>query len=578
MGRTAWATCAVFAAFVAASPFSATIVAGQQNPQPTFRGAVTVVPVDVRVIDNKSRTPVTDLRQEDFTVFDDGVRQDIRHFLVQNFTLESGPTEAAPATAAPGAKPAVRQSPLSLTPQTNRIFLIVLGRGRLQDPSRGLDAVLHFVRDRLLPRDQVAVFAYNRASDFTTDHELTAQVLERFRQENNTIAAEIDHAMSGLAAVYGSQELPDAVQARLDRIFAGTGALPFQNVGRAENGRTGTRTHRDAQKGVDDAIEGVIAANRATPENAAAMAPPAVTDWSTFDSFVAEIAQTLQDAGNLYAAIAYMRRLEGEKHLVFVTEAGMQLPRVEDDTDLARVAADGRVVIDIVQTGGVMDVLAARALRNISEPTGGLASISEYSQPALDRLDTATRAGYLLGYYPSNTKWDGTYRNITIKVNRPDVTVLFRHGYHGHTVIPEFDRREYITRYRVEAAASYRKDVKDIGVKLSASLGTVNGQTVVNVDARVDPAHLYFNIRNGVRFGRVDIAVVAMDEKRAILGGTYKKMAAHLEYDKATFEIVRKQGIPCQVQVRVPSGSRYVRVVIYDYMADLVGTASTWLF
>ena len=47
----------------------------QQQPQqvPVFRSAVTLVPLDVRVTD-KNGKPVTDLRQDEFTIVDDGAR------------------------------------------------------------------------------------------------------------------------------------------------------------------------------------------------------------------------------------------------------------------------------------------------------------------------------------------------------------------------------------------------------------------------------------------------------------------------------------------------------------------------
>jgi len=125
-----------------------------------FRSAVTLVPLDVRVTD-KNGKPVTDLRQDEFTVVDDGARQDIRHFSVRTLTADVPETDT---------KMMLRESAVSLEPQTNRIFLIVLGRGRLQEPSRAVDALIHFVRERLLPQDQVAVFAYNRATTFTRDH------------------------------------------------------------------------------------------------------------------------------------------------------------------------------------------------------------------------------------------------------------------------------------------------------------------------------------------------------------------------------------------------------------------------
>ena len=116
----------------------------QQPPAPpTFRSPVVAVPVDVRVIDNKTGKPVTDLTQKDFTVFEDGVRQDVRLFTLQRFddTDERPSPAARPATGA--TTPADRApNPPTLTPQANRVFLFVLGGGRLQEPSKGLDAAV----------------------------------------------------------------------------------------------------------------------------------------------------------------------------------------------------------------------------------------------------------------------------------------------------------------------------------------------------------------------------------------------------------------------------------------------------
>src|SRR5204863_8637142 len=97
----------------------------------------------------------------DFTIFENGVRQDIRHFSTQSYT---------PETPAAGSAPTPRRAVTDdIAPQNRRVFLIVLGRGRLQPPAKGVDGMLHFVRERLLPQDLVAVLAWNRATEFTTD-------------------------------------------------------------------------------------------------------------------------------------------------------------------------------------------------------------------------------------------------------------------------------------------------------------------------------------------------------------------------------------------------------------------------
>lgn len=554
----------------------------RQNPQiPSFTVSVTAVPIDVRVLDRKTGKPVTDLKREDFTILEDGVRQEIRHFELQTFVPMEPLREGAPPPPAGTSLLAVRESPLSLVPQRSRVFLFVLGIGRLQGgPAKGLDAALTFVRNRLLPQDHVAVFAYNRATDFTLDHENVAHVLERFRSENDAIASGVSHQLAGVTGVYG--DLPKDVQSRIDYVFSGTGNMPFRTTGSAENARTGDRTKRDQRKLADDATDAVIAAGRLSPvaENApagaGAEADPGPSSH-TLASFVASNARTMEDMGNLYAAVAYMQKIEGEKHLVFITESGLSLPRGDDYSDLASVAANGRIAMDVVQTGEAGDVLNNKRLRSISEDSGGMISITETAKAGLDRLDAATRASYLLGYYPKNATWNGTERTITVKVNRPGVNVAYRRSYRADPNVPNFDRRAYTTRFRVAAAMRYGREIKDIGVKLNVSGATVGGERGVAVDARIDPARLYFDVRGGIRFGRIDFAVVFMNEKDQVIGGTYKKQTAHLEYAPDAFAFVMKEGIPYQVQMRVPSGTRYIRLIVYDYVADLIGTAGAWL-
>src|SRR3990172_2585800 len=168
----------------------APVRAQEQQQRPTFRTGVTLVPLDVRVLDSHGR-PVTDLTAADFTVLEDGVPQPIAHFSTHSLTS---------ATSVVAARPARRETPgLETEPSDRRIFVIVIGRGRLQGPSKGLDAMLELVRDRLLPQDLVAVVAYNRATDLTTDHERAARVIEQFAATND----KVERAIAGWAGGYG---------------------------------------------------------------------------------------------------------------------------------------------------------------------------------------------------------------------------------------------------------------------------------------------------------------------------------------------------------------------------------------
>ncbi|MBZ5495791.1 MAG: hypothetical protein LAP85_05270 [Acidobacteriia bacterium] len=59
----------------------------------------------------------------------------------------------------------------------------------------------------------------------------------------------------------------------------------------------------------------------------------------------------------------------------------------------------------------------------MSQQTGGRSAVYEDIGKALARTEGATRVEYLLGYYPRDDNWDGKYRHIEVKVDRPGVKV-----------------------------------------------------------------------------------------------------------------------------------------------------------
>jgi VWFA-related protein len=72
--------------------------------------------------------------------------------------------------------------------------------------------------------------------------------------------------------------------------------------------------------------------------------------------------------------------------------------------------------------------------RKMAEDTGGreIEVRSEKSlEKAFDVITEELRSQYVLGYYPTNTKRDGTFRKIKVEVDRPDVRLLARRGYYA---------------------------------------------------------------------------------------------------------------------------------------------------
>lgn len=113
----------------------ATVVLSAQEQRPVFRSGTTLVPITVTVTDQQGR-PVAGLTQADFKVFEDGRPREIVAFFPQLLT----PGPAVDPTMA-----IVRNRVSGIVPATRRTFLLVLGFGRIQEPTNALDGALKFV-------------------------------------------------------------------------------------------------------------------------------------------------------------------------------------------------------------------------------------------------------------------------------------------------------------------------------------------------------------------------------------------------------------------------------------------------
>src|SRR5262249_49209741 len=94
-----------------------------------------------------------------------------------------------------------------------------------QAVSKYVDALSRFITDQTLPQDQVAILAWNRATDFTTDHTMVSRLLAKYRDSAESIETDLREWFSGLRAVYGSKDIPAHIQKKIDAIFTDAEAL-----------------------------------------------------------------------------------------------------------------------------------------------------------------------------------------------------------------------------------------------------------------------------------------------------------------------------------------------------------------
>ena len=550
-----------------------------QLPPATFRGGTTVVPIDVRVLDKQGR-PVTDLTAADFKIEENGAPQEIRHFSREDFA-SVGSAQAEP----PERRTAQTDD---LAPRHRRVFLIYLGRGDLMGPSKGIDGVIHLVRDRLLPPDYVAVLAWNRATDFTRDRASTLAALERFKASGRSVDAHLALYFSGLSALSGPLEIPPSIQAEIDAIFAGPDQAPVRTVGAS------LQASEDRLSDTYDAFS--------TAASARASRSTMSIRGVDLETFLQSTAQTLQDEGNLYASIEYLRHIEGEKHLIWLTGSGLQRSfsdPVELDRDLGRRAADARVAVNVIRAAGTpyahfglqdtgfsaenrtmtfvpgagMELLlTSQTSRLFAQLTGGRADENRFRNASLsaDYIEQASRFQYLLGYYPTNQRLDGKFRNVKVTVARRGLTVLARRGYYARAQPASLDRQGVVTLSRIAAAIAYPGDIGDL--RLQAEAKPALAAKAVDVSATLDPSRIGFARRDGQNTASIELAAIGLDRRQRVVGDVRKTVELTLSDDRLAE--ARRAGIPLSIQVPVTAPADRLKLIVYDYAADLSGSVT----
>lgn len=217
------------------------------------------------------------------------------------------------------------------------------------------------------------------------------------------------------------------------------------------------------------------------------------------------------------------------------------------------------------------DTAQGQSLRNIAAITGGRTSIFQDIGKALDIVNETTRVQYLLGYYPSDDNWNGRYRQIQVKVNRPGLKLFSRHGYFARDKLQPYDRVEFLAFSRISAAGGWEDIIDDVPFKISTSR-TIDdvGQPQVMVDMKINSSKVALRAADGIHSGRLRVAVFYADSRQRMLGDIWKTV--DLKLQGATYQEYMKSGIPFSIAIPDRAGDMYLTVVVYDMEGDKVGS------
>jgi VWFA-related protein len=214
------------------------------------------------------------------------------------------------------------------------------------------------------------------------------------------------------------------------------------------------------------------------------------------------------------------------------------------------------------------------SLRTLAEETGGFAVVNtnEFAG-SFDKLIRETSTYYVLGYYPSNQKRDGRFRDIKVRVTRPDLEVSARKGY----VAP----KSKTDRKAAEAAAGTSAVLRDalnspipepglpMAVQAAAFKGTAPNASVAVV-TQFGGRAMKFTESGGVYRNTIELSMLAIDAGGKVAKGD--RNTAELKLSPQTFQAVENAGFRLVSRLDLKPGRYTLRVAATESGGGLVGS------
>ena len=277
----------------------------------------------------------------------------------------------------------------------------------------------------------------------------------------------------------------------------------------------------------------------------------------------------------------------GRKNLIWISEGfpvnlfpdvlmGDGVMTSEDYSPLVEKIADDLMASQIalypISAAGVSQTSqfsAATAMSSMAQRTGGKTFFNRNDidfgvRTSLDDGSTY----YTLEYYPQSRKWDGKFRRIQVKVERPGVKLHYREGYYGLGPMRESD--SMIERDFSNALGSFSPSLTAVLFQ-AAVAPPVQNKVVVTFG--IDAHTLQFDhLGDGHFHAVVDCVAWAYPEKGEPVRAE-GNVNANLE--PQVYQQIMQSYFPCKRTLELKPGRYTLRLAVLDRTSGLIGSTAT---
>lgn len=540
-----------------------------QVPAPTIRVTTRMVLVDVVVTDKQGK-PVLGLKPADFALEENGKAQKISTFVT--------PEQNQPPAPGPALPPGIYSNRSQYRSPGGPITVLLLDATNTQfkDQAYARRQMLRFVREQYKPGQRMAVFTLTDSlhvlQDFTTDPQLLYTALQGYIPQERPFAS----AVQPTNPITTGTPTPSSTVTSLDTsrppanetATSATNArgLPIFMVAGIQNFANAAVGY-DLERRTDITFEALDELARAL----GGLPGRKNVIWVTGDlPFTLNPDNRIMTDAELSEDLPSFNTRRVDEHssgdyAATARRAGAEQIREAD----ARLAA-AQIALYPVDARGLsisLDQDPQEVMREMARDTGGRAYVNQNEiKQGVERAMEDTSATYTLGYYTTNKKWDGKYRNIKIKLDRQGVDLQHRRGYFA---LDPTQLKGY--KPNQEVAAALGDAVPATQVAFSARvLPSPNAKGKLGVDFLVDASTLSAEDASGGKKMNVFFYATAFSQNGKILGTQSQKVDQ--TFNSSDYQQIMQHGMMLHIDLAPPGNATQLRLAVQDARTGLVGT------
>jgi VWFA-related protein len=508
----------------------------------TIRSTVSLVEIDVQVT-NRDGKPMKVLKQEQFSVTEDGKPQKISTFEYNDIEQveTAGKGDEAPITVPLGAVSSPEEIKAVVRDHRMIVMFFDLTSLQAEDLLRSTRAARKYLQEQMTPADLVAVVAFGN----------TLKVVANFTNDRELLKQSVDALVPGHEAALS--QLADAAT--------------------AANGETAVTEDTGAAFTADDAEFNIFNTDRKLAAiEALCEVLEGIPGKKSLIQFTSGVTQTGEEnRSELIAATNSANRSNVSIYSVDSRGLLTATPGGDASTGAAGGTAMFTGATVISQSQSRQD--SRDTLATLAGDTGGRTffDVGDFGK-VFQSVQNDTSGYYLVGYYSTNAANDGAWRRVHVKVDQlpAGVHVRAREGYYAPKNFGVFTTEDR-ERQLEEAFQSETPEVElPIAVETAEFRLNAN-QVFVPISAKLAPSALQWAQKRGSRETAFDFAAEVRDAKSNRVVGALRDTIT-VKIDTEHFQDIQQHSLVYQGGIILAPGEYKLKFLARENESGRIGT------